>query len=48
MIMHILHTNLDSIQLIGERLSPALDAAETDEFSSLSVRRRRRLRGARR
>jgi F420-dependent oxidoreductase-like protein len=27
MIMHNLHTDLDSIQLIGERLSPMLDAA---------------------
>jgi len=27
MIMHSLHTDLESIQLIGERLSPLLDAA---------------------
>jgi F420-dependent oxidoreductase-like protein len=28
MIMHILHTDLDSVQLIGERLSPLLDASQ--------------------
>jgi alkanesulfonate monooxygenase SsuD/methylene tetrahydromethanopterin reductase-like flavin-dependent oxidoreductase (luciferase family) len=29
MIMHILHTDLESIQLIGERLSPLLDSSQT-------------------
>jgi hypothetical protein len=28
MIMHILHTDLESIQLIGERLSPRLAASQ--------------------